>query len=66
MQRVPDKLEATGKATLRALKLLCVGLVLQGIKMATIVLELNDVTVDADSFSCFCGIQVDFFMVFVA
>jgi hypothetical protein len=35
MQRVPDKLEATGKATLRALKLLCVGLVLQGIRMAT-------------------------------
>ncbi|CAM0904787.1 unnamed protein product [Alopecurus aequalis] len=29
-KRVPDKLEATGKATLRALKLFCVGLVLQG------------------------------------
>uniref|UniRef100_A0A453BX07 Heparan-alpha-glucosaminide N-acetyltransferase catalytic domain-containing protein n=1 Tax=Aegilops tauschii subsp. strangulata TaxID=200361 RepID=A0A453BX07_AEGTS len=29
-KRVPDKLDATRKATLRALKLFCVGLVLQG------------------------------------
>uniref|UniRef100_A0ACD5UQ25 Uncharacterized protein n=3 Tax=Avena sativa TaxID=4498 RepID=A0ACD5UQ25_AVESA len=29
-KRVPDKWEATGKATLRTLKLFCVGLVLQG------------------------------------
>jgi hypothetical protein len=48
MQRVPDKWEATGKATLRALKLLFVGLVLQGIRgWLPIVLELNDVTADA-------------------
>ena len=31
VQRVPDKLEATKKALLRALKLFCLGLVLQGI-----------------------------------
>jgi len=31
VQRVPDKLEATKKAVLRALKLFCLGLVLQGI-----------------------------------
>jgi len=31
MQRVPDKLEATKKAVLRALKLFCLGLFLQGI-----------------------------------
>jgi heparan-alpha-glucosaminide N-acetyltransferase len=30
VQRVPDKLEATKKAVLRALKLFCLGLVLQG------------------------------------
>jgi hypothetical protein len=31
LQRVPDKSEATKKAVLRTLKLLCLGLVLQGI-----------------------------------
>jgi hypothetical protein len=30
LQRVPDKLDATKKAVLRALKLFCLGLVLQG------------------------------------
>jgi len=34
-KRVPDKLEATKKAVLRALKLFCLGLVLQGILVTT-------------------------------
>jgi hypothetical protein len=44
LQRVPDKLDATKKAVLRALKLFCLGLVLQGTTRAATFFSLSSRT----------------------